>query len=230
MDRLACTACGRTLEVADIDRNLGLAHCAGCGAVWQLGGATVVSTPPRPPPARPAAWVEQTSADGLVLRRRWFGVHSIFPLGFALMWNGMLWFGFLGMAWAEGGRGEMLLFATPHGLLGLGLLWHGAAQILNTTNVRVGGGGLAVTHGPVWWPGSSELRSEDVHQLYVAESSVRVNQRPRWNLMVLDRDRVTRTLLRYVGSLEEARWLEYRVEQALGLEDQPVAEEVPKSR
>jgi hypothetical protein len=234
MSVLSCERCGKAYGAADVNVQLGLATCRGCDTVYQLSPPAVA---PRPQRERgrlgiPEGWSEGTDGQGLLLRRRWRGPTAYFLLLFCLFWDGIVgvfWLGALGGALEQSGEvseAPPIFFLLPHTLVGLGLTYVMLASLLNTTELRVGGGRLTVRHGPVPWWGSRDVPTAGLRQLFVSESSVRVNRRPTYNLCYLDDGSVARTLVSSLQTVAELRWAEQRIEERLEIKDEAVADEV----
>lgn len=224
---LACSNCGLPYAPEAIDPTLGVAHCDACGTVSELvSRVRPQDKPVVPMPASPH-WVD-AGPDGLHLTHRWMNAGGIFMLFFTVFWCGGIGFMMFGIAAADGLLAALPMLAVPHVWIGVGLAYYSAAVMLNTTVVTVEGGQLQVRHGPVPWWGQRSIPVGDVDQLYVERSGVRVNKQPRWNVAVMDRSGMGQVLIRLVSSVAEARWLEDRIERALGVEDRPVMGEVGK--
>jgi hypothetical protein len=227
-----CPQCGATIPESAIEPTLGVAECPACGAISEVAppaeanGSGAVDPPVEPPvlaprarvvPPVPSGWSDGSPTE-IDLRRRWFGAGAIPMLLFSLLWNGFLLVGLAGF-------GLDLLF-MPHTWIGLGLLYWSAASILNTTTIQWDRRILYVKHGPVPWFGNRAIEARDLSQLYVKLSSVRVNKRPRWNLLAQKSDGREVVLVRLLSRPEEAKWLEARIEDAMGIVDRHVPGEV----
>lgn len=220
MRRLACESCKRAIARTDIDQRLGTATCGGCGAVWTLDG----DREPRPAEPDPGRWTTTVEGTQLLLRHRWFGWTALF----LVLWCGFWDLGMIAMwgGWLGGAREpSAALPLVPHSLIGLAMTWYMLASLLNTTEIRVGGGRLRLAHGPVPWPGGVEISRDDIQQLFVQESSVAVNRRATYNLIWVDRAGISRVLVRWMRSVSEARWLEQQIEERWEIEDRRVGGE-----
>lgn len=222
MERLTCPACNRAFTTADLNPALGIATCP-CGAVMRLGGGGAPA-PRLDEPLQPPNWKASEERGQLLLRSPWRSATAWFLVLWCAIWDGIML-----VAWvAVLAEGELLgaTVLLPHSLIGAAMTWYMLALFLNSTTIRVGKGRLVVEVGPVPWFGARDLAAGEVAQLFVAESSVRVNRQPRWNLAWLDRKRELHTLVRLLRNPEEARWLEWKIEKRLDIADERVPGEV----
>jgi hypothetical protein len=154
----------------------------------------------------------------------WLSWGTLFLVPFTLFWNGML--ATLAVsATAGGAHPERLLvgLALPHVWVGVGFAYFTLASFVNSTRVSVEGGTLAVKHGPLPWRGTRAIPSSDLAQLFVVEKQQRRSF--TYELCALARDGVRKSLLSGLRQ-DQARYLEMRCEQALGIVDAPVEGEV----
>jgi hypothetical protein len=105
---------------------------------------------------------------------------------------------------------------------------------VNRWEVRVTSDRLSVVHRPLPWPGSAELASPDIEQLYCAH---KVTQTKRSGGAVTYHSYEIRAItkdgrqLKLIGKLQEAsqaRFVEQQVERFLGIEDRHVPGEFQK--
>lgn len=178
--------------------------------------------------ATPEKWVVQATPGSLLVRWKWFTWPAIFFIPFTLFWNGIM----LTMAFGvtEGfTHPERLLFGLvlPHVWVGVGLAYYSVAMLFNSTTVNFANGTLQVTHGPIPWWGKRRLPVRDLSQLFVVEK--RGNKgRVTFELCGLLADGKSVSILRGLSDEIQARFLEVRLEQVLGIVDRPVAGEVKR--
>lgn len=119
----------------------------------------------------------------------------------------------------------------PQGVdvLVLASAWLCAAYLLNRTWVEVSGQTLRVRHGPIPWPGASELPRAELAQLFGrVAGSFKSSGRGRewiWELAAVDRAGKTRSLAGRLRERGEVLWLEQELEAHLDLVDAPVPHE-----
>lgn len=206
MEALACPNCALPYKAEDVHVAEGVVVCRACDAVHRLTPARPAH---RPIARRPEGWTMDEGGDRLVLRKRWFGWQIAVLLVFTVVWD----FGAL-VAITTQGLGGML-----HVLGGIAVTYVTFANLLNTSTIELRGGRLRATHGPVPWPGNIEMATEDVDQLYVELTGVRVNRQPRWKVLCVDRQGVARRIGPLVETIDEGRWVEQRIEEHLRLAD-----------
>lgn len=240
--KLSCPSCSAPIAAPSVNLELALAKCDACHDVFsfaeQLGvdPSAALTRPVGAPPAAPPApvsvrdvpqprGVEATQdGDQLVLRYRWFHPTYLGLLLFCVFWDGFLVFWY-GIALTSGAGAEMFVGPLLHVAVGLGLSWYVLAGLVNRTTVTVSRGRISVAHGPVPWPGAKKLDAAEVAQLWFEQkvsTSSKGSRSVRYHLHALLTDGVS---VKLVGGLHEpayARYLEYRLEEHLGLTDRPV--------
>ena len=204
-ENVQCPTCAQPAHPDDVALEKGIVRCRACDRVYRLLARRVK---PRVA-ARPDRWsVAEDGAGGLRLTYRWRGVE----LFFFLAWTAV-WWGGLADAWAAGGGP----FLVPHALAGLAVVYWTACIALNTTAIRAGRGRLTVSHGPLWWPGATELAARDVEQLFVEERTYK--HRRSWRVCAVDRSGIAHAIGGAHHALASARWLEQTLEDHLGIDD-----------
>ena len=75
-------------------------------------------------------------------------------------------------------------FITFHLLVGIFITWYTLARFLNTTKITVDREKMLVNHGPIPWPFSKDNRipARSLVQLFVIKGTVKVNDKPTYNL------------------------------------------------
>ena len=231
MPALRCEVCDQPYHADDINPALGVVTCRQCRRVFSLRTVAAPAAPAALP--QPSSWQQAVEGSTLVLTRRWRGIGTLFPLVFAGFWNfvvGLFWVGFLSGKVHMGDPSVPLpLFLLPHTFVGLGTGYWALCSLLNTTTIRADAATLSVHHAPLPWLGAASISRQRVRQLFVSASVVRINHQPTFNLCYLDVDNVGHTLLGRGRSLQEQRWLEQRIEAHLGIRDEAVPGELPKS-
>ena len=119
---------------------------------------------PRKRPARATA----RPGDGLAVAWPWYS-----PVAFVLL---ALYLGGLAVAAAvagavrDGGVGpgaQRPVLAAAIGWVAVSS-WGILAAFVNRTTVRLAGGDLTLTHGPLYWPGAKRFRAADIEDVTVA--------------------------------------------------------------
>lgn len=220
-----CPSCSTALPPSAIAESLAAARCPSCKALIDLDSTRVIR-PRNVTVAAPQRWQIEAAPGSLVVRWRWLTWVALIFIPFTLFWNGVL----LTMAFA-GTEGfthpERLLFGLliPHVWVGIGFSYFTLASFLNSTEVRFNNGMLHVKHGPLPWRGQHHLQTREVAQLFVLEkrSSRRATT---YDLCALLSDGKRISLLSSLTDEGQARFLELRLEQVMGIVDRPVAGEL----
>ncbi len=174
-DEIVCKACGAAVAPDAVDRELSVARCEACGAVFGVtadGGAE--ASPARPQVGMPKGMEVLDIGQALQITWRWFGAKYLGLLFFCIFWNGFM------IAWhtiaISQGAWFMSLFGLIHTAVGVVLGYVTLAGLLNRTTLRAGGGVLEIHHAPLPWPNNHlTLTAEDLRQLYVKEKVSRGN-------------------------------------------------------
>src|SRR5688572_8033915 len=233
--RLQCSGCAAALNTRCSDLSRSLPKCAFCNAVMDLGrreGAAAggrFADVERPEVRLPERFVTGKDADGAFIRWRWFRPQHLLLVLFALGWNGSLLF-FFSMARSMDAPSFFFLVPLIHVAIGVGIGYAALTGLVNSTTVRTGKGILTIRHRPLPWLGNRDLRGSGIDQLYCA-SKVTTNDgrsTTAYQLRAVLKTGKTLTLLRGLPELEQALFLEQRIERALGIKDQPEAGEVPR--
>ena len=225
---MKCDACSAALEPKDVDRERGLARCSFCGTLMDVSRRTVPGGIERPEVPLPEKFTVARTPEGLQISWRWFTPAALVLAFFCVVWDGFLVFWYA-VAVKQGAPVAMVLFPLIHVAVGLGLTYFTLATFVNSTTVTVGKGKVAIRHAPLPWAGNRVLGRADVKQLFCAE---RVN-RGRNGVSVtysVESVQASGRRLPILKGLEkdQALYLEQALEKALGLEDRPVAGEVPR--
>lgn len=242
---LKCPTCGAQIQAVDMNLTTMYARCRECqslvdleaapdaapaprdsvaGAVLMPGG-TLAPAPPLPVPL-PERLTVHTAGGGLRIERRWYAWPAIFLAAFCVMW-----FGFLGswylMAFGTG-MTALMLFPLLHVAVGLCLAYFTAAMFVNTTEIVVANGVLAVRHGPLPWFGNREIPTDSLEQLYCDEHVSRTRNGITITYSVRARGRDGRMLKLVTGLPErdQAMYIEQEIERHLGIADRAVTGQV----
>ena len=190
-----------------------------------------MSSPARSPdaPLTPrSVGVEVSRGEfGLRLEYRWYRARHVFWAVFALLWDGFT---------IEYYRSTLALASPPPAMLSIPLLhvavgvlvtYATLAGFLNRTTLTVWQGTLSIRHHPLPWIGIKRLAKSEIRQLY-CDQRFGEHRVPAYHLSVLRKDGRKFWLLRDLVSAELTRFLEQEIEKALGIEDRPVPEEMPR--
>jgi DNA-directed RNA polymerase subunit RPC12/RpoP len=229
---MSCTRCGAPIAHEDIDLDLAMARCAHCGTVFKIKEPAL---PPDVPPMRerPAVPLPKNvevkqEGDGLVISYRWFTPAFIFMIFFAVFWNGFMvvWHG-ISLA---SGAWFMSLFGLLHTAVGIGVGYYTLAGLVNRTVVHVELGTLSITHTPLPWFGSKRVAVDDIRQVYCKEKISRSKNGTSvtYEVHAVLENAAKEALMKRLQEPEQALYVEQQIEKYLGIEDRPVAGELPR--
>jgi hypothetical protein len=157
----------------------------------------------------------------LVIRRRWFTPVAFFLVFFCIFWDGFL-FVWYGIAFGqEDAPLMMVLFPLLHVAVGIGLTYYTICLFVNRTDIRIDTNTLEVRHHPLPWPGQSKTPVHKIRQPFVKEriSQTKNGQTITYQVEAILDDASAITLIRSLPNREEARYIERKLEEVLGLED-----------
>jgi hypothetical protein len=161
---------------------------------------------------------------------RWFSVVHIFLVFFCVVWDSFLIFWYSAVISVEGAAWIMAVFPLAHVAVGLGLTYFTIAGFLNRTRLCASHEQLSVAHGPLPWFGARVLPAASIGQLYSRElvTQTRSGTQRSYELQAIEKSGRQLRLLRGLGEVEQALWLEQELERFLGLQDREVAGEVER--
>lgn len=221
---IACRSCGANIPPDHLDLDRGIAQCAYCDAVVRIPGVepSAPTPPARATAPQPKGMTIEEDAHGVRIIRRWFRPAIIALLLFTLFWDGFMvvWFTIA----ITQGVWFMALFGLLHGAVGVGLSYSVVASFVNRTIIEINERELSIRHEPLPWPGNKTLPTLEVDQLYCqhTESHGKNGATHRYGVHARLRDGRAEELASF-NDAQEALFLEQRVEQILGLEDEAVA-------
>jgi hypothetical protein len=219
---LTCPACGAPFSADDVHPQLGIANCRKCRGVLDLRAADRPLDMPTPP-----RFTVEESNLGLTLSWRWFRATHLLMLLFTVAW-----WSFLVVWYRDALRDHntmAIVFPILHVGAGLYIGYTALTGLFNRTRIHVDCVGLlTVAHGPLPWPRPRPLRRDEVTQLYVQ----RVESRSRddngstsvtvtYTLSAIDDKGKLRKLVGNLA-LDDARYLEWRLERQLKIPNRPV--------
>lgn len=152
----------------------------------------------------PSDWSEE---DGTFVHG-WFEVGVVPLVLFTVVWNLFMVF----MVMSTPGT-----LCMPHVWVGLGMAYLTAATIVNRTVVREQGDQLVVEIGPLPWWGAQQIPVNEIAQLYVKDSGMKVNKQPRFHLMARLHAGREVVVLRNLKDADGGKWLEAELEERFGI-------------
>lgn len=240
--QLFCKKCGQQVLAEDMNLELALAKCRGCNSVFSILDSLQEDAPPgvatgagdRLPAPMPKGYKIEELGSELTITYRWFTLGAFALLFFCIFWDGFLvvWYsiGFSQLFGGDLGWGAlfMLLFPIIHLAVGIGLTYAVICMFLNRTEIRVAGGNLTIWHGPVPCPGKCCIPTSDLKQLFVTETTHRGKHgiRYSYDVSAMKQDDTKQKLIGNLDDVQQALFLEQKLEQHLKIADQRVPGEV----
>jgi hypothetical protein len=226
MDLLKCPLCGGMITEKDMNRRRGTAECPDCGVFTTIRGLNKSYTPNARPEAPLPSGFSTIEADSwFKITHTWLPGGTCFGIVVTILVIGALaWWQWSTLK--EGGIIRALWLAV---MAAIG--YYGLALTLNRTDITVDSNTLNVRHGPVPWPGNRTIRTAAVRQLYCKKVTHR--RKSKWgnesfhytyNVMLLTQRR-TVPLVKRLGSMDEAVFIEQSIEKYLGITDIPVRDD-----
>lgn len=239
--QLSCASCGAKIPAADVSLARLVAKCRQCDVVFSF--AANVGRAASPPQARPplpsGIRIEKgepplpdsptyrsvgkpRDSGSLVITRRWFQFYHLFLIGFTIAWNSilMLWYA---IGFTSDAPWMMLVLPLAHVAVGVGLTYSTLAGLLNRTTIRVADGMLEVKHGPIPWRGNVRVPVAALRQLYLRRTEHRGESgvSHTWDVRAETEDEASIALVSRLSQREQAEYIEWAIEQHLGIEDHP---------
>jgi hypothetical protein len=238
--QLSCEVCATPLRTEDVRRDLALARCFSCNAVYGLWGRKARGFIPhgrehltRGKAVLPTRFQVEEDGQSTRISWRWFSWKYLFLAFFCVFWDGfiLVWYSLVFFAKsATPVTLAMFLFPLLHVALGVYFTYMTLAGFLNSTRLSVSRDALTIHHGPLPWPGSRTLSGRELSQLYGQEIPVKDKSGRRkdtlYSLFALDRTGRKVQLLTGLEEKDQVLYLEQALERRLGIEDSPVDGEV----
>ncbi|MGI5861958.1 MAG: hypothetical protein ACOX6T_07845 [Myxococcales bacterium] len=237
--QIKCENCGAAIDPANVHQELAVARCTRCHGLVDLArrrGEFGSSPRSRERVPLPERFTVDEGPGRLKVSWRWFSLAHLFLLVFCLLWNGvlLLWYlaisiGFSATAEAVPASTALVFVGFPigHVVVGVWLTYCTLAGFLNRTSVEVSGGALRIRHAPLPWPGK-RIEAHVISQLFCEEKLHRGKHGSQSTYRlhaIVGRER-RRVLLLKLDDMQQALYLEQRLELELGIVDRPVPGEL----
>lgn len=157
------------------------------------------------------------TAQGKLIRRKWFSWAVVPLLIFAIVWDGFLIFWY-GAAVASDGEAPwiMILFPLGHVAVGVGITYFVICSFFNKTDVLITSDEVSIITHPLPWPGSKRVPARDILDLRVRHRFANEGQ-TQFALMYVDGTNHERKLLGSISHHEQALFIEDKIREALNL-------------
>ncbi|MGB0523543.1 MAG: hypothetical protein ACPGJS_11320, partial [Flammeovirgaceae bacterium] len=160
----------------------------------------------------------------LIISYRWMACQAYFLVFFCLFWNGFLVFWYT-MAGASGNV-LMMVFPIIHVAVGVGLTYYTICLFVNRTYIRVSKEEIGISFAPLPWKGAKTVSVKDIVQFYVKEkvSSGKNGTNYSYELWMRDKKGMDKKFASgpSINSVDDAKFLEKKIEQFLGIQDYQV--------
>ena len=122
----------------------------------------------------------------------------------------------------------MKLFPIGHVAVGVGLTYYVIAGFVNKTDIRINPLKVSVLSYPMKWFGNKEVRVDDVKQLYTTEkiTSNKNGTSVSYTVNIMTSMGKQLKLVSGLQSKDQGIFIEKKIEEVLGLADEPVSGEV----
>ncbi len=233
--QIECPSCHTQILSDDMNLNNMVAKCRQCHALVSLNrfvstaksNADLPQRIERPQVPLPTGFQVEDAGFGLTISRRWFSCVILFLVFFCIAWNSFLVFWY-SMAFGNDFPWFFKVFPIAHVAVGIGLTYFTLAGLFNRTTIRVDDQYLKVRHGPIPWLGNQTLPSNEIDQLYTQEQTHHGKHGVyrSYKVCALTRDGRKVVLISNLQEVDQALFIEQRIEKQLGIEDRPMPGEV----
>jgi hypothetical protein len=240
--KLACPECSARIPTSDIQLEKSQALCRRCDATFPLqleprrrpprvrarpelpSGLRIVTGEPQAPQGGTYRQTERQTQP-LVIERRWLEPKHFFFLFFAVAWNAFL-LNFYDKALASG-QWLMIVFPLGHVAAGAAISYVALTGLVNRTTLRVADERLSLSHGPLPWTRPITIPVGEVRQLYARRVTLshEGQETHTWDLRCLRSDEAEVKLLTGLQSREHIDYLEWALEEHLGIANDPSLDE-----
>ena len=225
MKNFNCSACGAALEDKAMDRRLGIVCCSHCDAIYDLASRasqlsdeeinSLKETFNRVAVPLPEKFTIEESPEALKVSWRWGG--SLFYFIF----SGVLSFVMLslfGIPFVTAFDLDMIIFSLMPTWVFLVSVYGLGQALFTSTWVVVDKKSLSVRHGPVTFKTSYTFTRAEIEQLYIKER-VEKGQFRFYEVHALLTTGNHVELISTLETVEQALWMEQRLEGHLGIID-----------
>jgi hypothetical protein len=163
-----------------------------------------------------------------LITRRWFGWQTVFLTGFAILWDGFLFFWYSLVFLGKGVPSVMFWFPLLHVIAGVVITYLALAGWLNRTRVTINFEKITVISGPLPFFNNRVVDSSAIKQLYSKERITRSRNGTNCTYAVhaILSDQKNIKLADGLESSEQALFVEQEIEKYLGIKDVPVKGEL----
>lgn len=229
--KLLCPSCGAAIRADDMNLDRLVAKCRECDSVFAFApDGALRGGRRRPHVDLPARIRIENHGSGVVLTRRWLSAKYYLLLVFSIVWNTFL-VGWYAAVTAADAPLLFKLFPILHVAVGVGLTYSVVCGFVNRTRIAADGETLTVRHGPLPWPGAREIPARELAQLYTIEkvSQSRNGESRDYRVQARLRSGADVKLVSGLAGVEQALFIEQELEAFLGITDEVVPGEYPRT-
>lgn len=224
--KLKCPSCGQHTPAKDINVFDLVAKCSNCGCIFPFKPRsfqpyTVSLKKPKKKPTNVSIHLQDKGKE-ILLTYQWRNGHYVLLLILAFLWNTstIMWFALM----LSNNAYLMAMLGMIYAFGGISLLYLGIAGFLNSTMIKIDDFRLTVTHQPILWLYTPELRRDDIVQLYCTLhiNRGRTYTHYSYQLHAIVKNGKHICLLKGIEKAEQAQFLEQEIEKFLGIKDRYV--------
>jgi hypothetical protein len=218
---LSCSRCGGIISEKNL--NEPVIKCDYCGCNYILSG-NILNDDRALVPIPENMRID--NRDGrFTLTYNWKSV-----IGIVLIIFGGFFF-FFSMIWTltatVSGGGGFATFGLFFIFMSFCLIYMGIAYRINKTIIKIENSILSIKFAPLIWPGEILINVTEILQLYVQKKEYqnKKNTTYTYNIVALQKDNRSTTLLKMITEPDIAKCIEQQIEKYLGIKDIPIAGE-----
>jgi hypothetical protein len=229
---LKCVNCSAPLRSEDWNVDAGIIKCGHCGVLSTVpgrgAGPNANAFRPRPEVPLPPKLSFQETPLGIEIQRKWSSPVVFFLIPFCLVWNGGLVAWYYAALTHKQAPLVMKLFPLLHVAVGIGVAYLVVALLFNKTTIAANSGRLSVKHGPMPWAGNVELDVAEISQFFCKEKvqNTKNGRHYLYEIWCVKHDATTKKVVGSGLDMDQALYVEQRLEKALGMRDREVPGEV----
>lgn len=232
--KLYCKECGSLIPADDMNIATMTAKCGKCNSVFsfsdKIGGeSSFEDKSARRAPVPLPKGIHATEMNGkLQIGWKWFRWSNVFLTFFTIFWDCFMIVWFTISISTE--MYAMAAFGSLHAGVGLYLTYTVLANYINSTSITVDRENVSVKIGPLPWPGNHNIKSSDITQLY-SKSVITRNRNSiseNFEVHAVLKNRTHLCLVKTLEEMEQAFYIEQKIEDFLKIEDEPVRGEIQR--
>ncbi|MGL1921446.1 MAG: hypothetical protein OCD03_10525 [Hyphomicrobiales bacterium] len=166
--------------------------------------------------------------DYMHIQKKWFTLGTLLLTGLLVIWMGIFWRVMIAMApnFNDIKLSIAIILPVSFLMISLFLIYACAASWLNKTDIFVSQSLMEVRIGPLPWRGNLKATTEQIEQFYIVKKITKNKNttKIRFTVMFKAIER-ERALIKGIEIFENAKFIEQKIEQYLGIENIAVENE-----